>query len=258
MSIWKVSGAGDDSYNGDYHEAGTFNGVPYYVHGSGDATRYLYRAFAAVGPGYYVWRLNTTLLAEPTPSLGDPYYGALDAELPANPWSVGTGTEPAPTLAEIGYREPTDDLLEDYLLLGKKGVDDTLERRGKIIELADGASIAAGNSADYEIVTMRHHDRVLGQVPYRVIQLAVYLDVGTGSESVSLSILVSHDGTDWYNAYFRDLSTSGGNLVKVKTWTADQAREALLEFRGAWPYIKVHVANDGDNACTLDLVASVV
>lgn len=128
---------------------------------------------------------------------------------------------------------------------------------GYFVELADGDTIAASANTDYELIKMPGTKPNVSDVPYRVIQLAVWLDVGAGSEDVTLTWLVSHDGVDWYPVSFYDLSTTGADLITSKQWTVDQARALLYEFRGAWPYVKVNLANAGANTCTVDLVASV-
>ena len=86
MAEWRVSGAGDGSYNGDYSAAGTHNGQPYYTGGS--PTRYLYY-------GGELWGLATEL------GSFDPAYQSAGAELPGNPWAVYLGTPPAPVVSAI-------------------------------------------------------------------------------------------------------------------------------------------------------------
>jgi len=85
MAEWRVSGAGDGSYNGDYSAAGTHNGKAYYTGGS--PTRYLHW-----DSGSSEWWLGTALGI-------DDYHGT-GADLPANPWTTGMGIEPAPTVEE--------------------------------------------------------------------------------------------------------------------------------------------------------------
>jgi len=82
MAEWRVSGAGDSSYNGDYSEAGEVNGKAYYAKGA------TYLCWDGVE-----WTLTT--------QLGDvgAYIGTGD-DLPANPWAVTVGTPPAPTVEE--------------------------------------------------------------------------------------------------------------------------------------------------------------
>lgn len=85
MADWIVSDAGDDTYNGDYTEAGSFGGKPYYTKAS--PTRYLY------WDG--LWILSPVLISGP----GEYYYGT-GSDLPANPWYVGaTLSPPAPTVS---------------------------------------------------------------------------------------------------------------------------------------------------------------
>ena len=96
---WVVSGAGDSNYNGSYIETGTQNGDPYYVYNS----RYLFRATNPTSQE--VWRLDTAMHGDLFAPFSDDYYGQISAALPANSWSVGTGTGPAPSLAVGG--DPT-------------------------------------------------------------------------------------------------------------------------------------------------------
>jgi len=90
MADWIVEGAGDSSYNGEYNEAGSYNGKPCYVGPSPANNRYLY------------WQSTKWALSWEDPSLEmDAYVGTLHADLPANPWDQGGmgGTLPAPTLS---------------------------------------------------------------------------------------------------------------------------------------------------------------
>jgi len=89
MADWTVTDAGDATYNGIFTLAGTHNEAPYYVKGEGAAARYLY---SSLPDPDFVWGLG--------PAFGEAiYYGASNTALPANDWSVGTGTPPAPTVA---------------------------------------------------------------------------------------------------------------------------------------------------------------
>lgn len=91
MARWRVSGAGDDSYNGVYTDAGAYGDERYYTNDDGD--RYLYY----VPGGLPAWYLGDALPMTPSA-----YLGVYDEDLPANPWSVGFGgVAPAPTLAEV-------------------------------------------------------------------------------------------------------------------------------------------------------------
>ena len=91
MADWTVTGAGDDSYNGDYTEAGTHNEKPYYTHGEGAGTRYLYWDGAA-------WLLQDSI----NPGENPAYYGTGD-DLPASPWTAWEGTPPAPEVSGAGH-----------------------------------------------------------------------------------------------------------------------------------------------------------
>lgn len=101
MSSWTVSGAGDESYNGVYEEAGTYNGYPYYQKGEGDNARYLFVAYREILNDIwgYIWALgpgldgNLAYHPEHSP-------GSEPVPLPDNPWSATAGPAPAPTLSE--------------------------------------------------------------------------------------------------------------------------------------------------------------
>ena len=84
MGNWIISGAGTAGYNGTYLEDGVGSGKPLYRL---DATHVLYWYPLAA-----TWALG--------PSVGSVYYLGTGADLPANPWSVGMGEAPAPTVAE--------------------------------------------------------------------------------------------------------------------------------------------------------------
>jgi len=81
---WTASGAGDGNYNGDYTEAGSYNGKPYY-------TNSFSRVLHWDSGGY--WFLGT--------ELGSWEYYSDEADLPANPWQYDEelGNGPAPTVA---------------------------------------------------------------------------------------------------------------------------------------------------------------
>jgi hypothetical protein len=82
LADWVVTGAGDATYNGEYHESGTFNGQPQYVNAS---ARYIFWSSGAGG--------RWAMAAYPPDEI---YYNG--AALPGE-WSVGDGTPPAPTVA---------------------------------------------------------------------------------------------------------------------------------------------------------------
>lgn len=82
-----ASSAGDATYDGTYIEAGVHNGKPYYTYGS--PLRYLHWDIGAAE-----WWLGTALGI-------DDYHGT-GAVLPANPWIVGMGAGPAPTVSAAG------------------------------------------------------------------------------------------------------------------------------------------------------------
>lgn len=85
---WDADGAGDDTYNGRYLEAGTHNGLPFFVFTGPGWTRFLYD-----DGGAYV-------LGSALDDAEFPYIGTASAALPANDWTAtGFGTEPAPTLS---------------------------------------------------------------------------------------------------------------------------------------------------------------
>ena len=109
MADWRVTGAGDNSYNGDYSEAGTFEGKPYYTYNSASGTRYLYWASDLAR-----WALSDALASLPT----DGYLGA-DAEeaLPANPWGTNNGTPPAPTVSAALEEPPAADPATDGIVI---------------------------------------------------------------------------------------------------------------------------------------------
>jgi len=80
---WIVYRAGDASYNGEYSEAGVYNGKTYYTHGTGEALRYLY------------WGTDVWALSDELDPVGEAYNGDPEtADLPANDWMVGVGEEP--------------------------------------------------------------------------------------------------------------------------------------------------------------------
>jgi len=83
MAEWVVSGAGDASYNGEYSEAGVYQGKPYYQHD--DVVLYLFWDGAT-------WALHDFL------QIGGQDYVGTGADLPATPWNVGAGIAPAPTV----------------------------------------------------------------------------------------------------------------------------------------------------------------
>ena len=118
MATWRATGAGDASYNGLYHESGTYNGKPVY-------------RLAANPTGNAIWwnSLGTAVWAMSTaPGDGEftwAYAGnAGAADLPANPWGIILGTAPAPTVAEVTPAASTVDPfdwnfpLNYWLLLG--------------------------------------------------------------------------------------------------------------------------------------------
>lgn len=89
---WLVADAGDANANGVYTLAGTYNEVSYYTNATGWE---LYLAVDELGsdPNYPRWALGTRGETEE-------YQGAAaEADLPANPWGVGSGTPGAPTLS---------------------------------------------------------------------------------------------------------------------------------------------------------------
>lgn len=89
---WLVEGAGDGTFNGLYTEAGDHNGKPYYTL-AGPPVRYLHWDIPSAE-----WWLGTALGI-------DDYHGT-GADLPANPWLVGMGALPVPTVS--GAPAPTD------------------------------------------------------------------------------------------------------------------------------------------------------
>jgi len=94
---WKVATADDSSYNGVYMPAGTVNGETYYTYQSSSGLRYLYSATNPIGSD--VWRLNTATHDDEYPPTSDAYYSDFMEALPANDWSAGTATPPAPVLS---------------------------------------------------------------------------------------------------------------------------------------------------------------
>lgn len=84
MQKYIVSGAGDGTYNGTYTSAGSHGGSPYYAKAA--PVRYLYIVLAQ-------WMLGDAL-----PMMFADYFGTDGEALPANPWSVGGGVGPAPTV----------------------------------------------------------------------------------------------------------------------------------------------------------------
>ena len=103
MSSWTVSGAGDESYNGVYEEAGTYNGKPYYQKGEGESARYLYW-IPDIGSNTLRWVLGPAL-DEYNWWYGCGYEGSYP-DLPANPWSATAGPAPAPTVEEVEGTPP--------------------------------------------------------------------------------------------------------------------------------------------------------
>lgn len=89
MSVWIVSGAGDETYNGTYAESGTYNGQPAYTNGS----RWLF--LCAIG----WWVLDATKSEKPVDNY--PYYGPSIGTI-AGEWQTEDGTPPAPTVAAGG------------------------------------------------------------------------------------------------------------------------------------------------------------
>jgi len=86
---WPALGAGSSDYDGLYLEEGEFGGKPAYTNG----VRWLYWATAAAA-----WCLGE----EPTNHVSGSqaaYYGD-GANLPANDWAKGTGSNPAPVLGD--------------------------------------------------------------------------------------------------------------------------------------------------------------
>jgi len=92
---WVVVGT-DDTYNGNYTEAGTHDGKPYYIKAA--PVRYL-----AWDEESAQWTLEKNLLA-PTFS-----YCGTGADLPANDWWVDSGIPPAPTLSEAEEKEEEEE-----------------------------------------------------------------------------------------------------------------------------------------------------
>jgi len=92
-----VSGAGTDEYNGYYSIGGNYNGKSYYQKRDNSAH---YIEWSAIDEPLedYRWLINDGFS---TPLLTPVYIGDEEAEFPANPWIVGSGEEPAPTVSEV-------------------------------------------------------------------------------------------------------------------------------------------------------------
>lgn len=90
---------------------------------------------------------------------------------------------------------------------------------------------------------------------YRHVDIYYSVDVGTGSESVVLTVDVSEaGGTTWRAGVpVRDLGTTGGNYVTSKTLTADGSGILRLDINA--PQFRVKAANGGDSAASVTLIA---
>ena len=88
--IWRFASAGSDGFNGDYTYEGAFGGKNYYTNPVGN---YLFWGTTAAK-----WMLDTALTNHAAASSAA-YYGT-GADLGANPWSGGTGANPAPSATE--------------------------------------------------------------------------------------------------------------------------------------------------------------
>lgn len=90
--VWLVAGAGDKSYDGAYRRCGTFGDAPVFTNGK----RFL--VYRVIGPDG-LWMLT------PGPDPSAMAYRARPAwYLPSDPWAVGNGKEPAPSVAEVAGR----------------------------------------------------------------------------------------------------------------------------------------------------------
>lgn len=92
-ACWRVSGAGDPSYNGHYDRAGLHRCRTYYVHECAAGKRYLYWSEG----GY--WALG------PSPGFDVDEYRGAGLGLPAGPWVELGGLPPGP---ELSTAEPPD------------------------------------------------------------------------------------------------------------------------------------------------------
>jgi len=89
---------------------------------------------------------------------------------------------------------------------------------------------------------------------YRHVDVYYSIDVGTGSESVTLYVDISEDGSTWRQGVpVRDLTTASGNYVTSKTLTADGSGVLRLDIN-AYQF-RVRAVNGGDNAATVTLIA---
>ncbi|MGD9496379.1 MAG: Ig-like domain-containing protein [Armatimonadota bacterium] len=118
MADVRVAGAGDATFNGDYTQAGTYNGKPYYTFSGTGGTRYLFWQGG-------LWALGGEL----TEDMYE-YHGTGD-DLPANPWHVGPGigAEPPPTLTLIAQEEdspPDGDLIDALPVVAQKALLEAL------------------------------------------------------------------------------------------------------------------------------------
>lgn len=116
-AAWIVSGAGDDSYNGEYADSGeTYNGAPIYVKAATSAHTYTTTltisdmcgseiathdiTVGADSPQRVLWLEPAFfwVLSAEVESAETAYYGS--DPLPGNPWQTVSGIAPAPILSE--------------------------------------------------------------------------------------------------------------------------------------------------------------
>lgn len=168
---WMVSGAGDPDANGPYLPAGTHNGATYYTNSNG---WYLFHTIYEEGEAEH-WELATSLGG------AEAYRGANLSALPSNPWAVGLGTAPAPTVTEwfswpsdwtqlgggggLGYIPARELELTEELTLHslRAGVQGSGHFRMAIYDAADGALVMSSFAAeiddeaaeDYTYVTLK-------------------------------------------------------------------------------------------------------
>ena len=88
----------------------------------------------------------------------------------------------------------------------------------------------------------------------RHIDFYYSVDVGTGTESVTLTVDVSEDGTTWREGVpVRDLGTTGGNYVTSKELTADGSGVLRLDINA--PYVRPKAVNGGDSTAAVTIIA---
>jgi len=88
---------------------------------------------------------------------------------------------------------------------------------------------------------------------YRQGHLAVDLDVGAGTEDVTLALQARYpDDGEWFDVYAVDL-TDNGAITNEQQYTAD-ITAVITRVREFHRYLRLVVTNAGDNAATLTAI----